>query len=60
MTPPRSTVRPRYGRLAAAGSAVTVVIPATGKPHRQSDNLLAGSEATLDAAQRAELIAMFA
>jgi hypothetical protein len=26
MTPPRSTVRPRYGRLAAAGSAVTVTL----------------------------------
>ena len=26
MTPPRSTVRPRYGRLAAAGSAVAVTL----------------------------------
>jgi hypothetical protein len=35
------------------------VIPATGKPHRQSDNLGAGYGATLDQAQRDELKAMF-
>ena len=34
--------------------------PATGKPDRQTDNLRAGSGDTLDAAQRAELIAKFA
>ncbi|HEX5694012.1 MAG TPA: aldo/keto reductase [Arenimonas sp.] len=47
-------------KFALSHPAVTVVIPATGKPHRQSDNLRAGSGATLDAAQRAELVAMFA
>ncbi|KFL36814.1 aldo/keto reductase [Arenimonas donghaensis] len=47
-------------KFALSHPAVTVVIPATGKPHRQSDNLRAGSAATLDAAQRAELTAMFA
>ena len=40
--------------------AVTVVIPATGKPDRQSDNLKAGSGRDLTAAERAELVAMFA
>lgn len=40
--------------------AVTVVIPATGKPERQSDNLKAGSGRDLTAAERAELVAMFA
>jgi len=40
--------------------AVTVVIPATGKPDRQSDNLKAGSGRDLSAAERAELVAMFA
>ncbi|KAA2285873.1 aldo/keto reductase [Arenimonas fontis] len=39
--------------------AVTVVIPATGKPHRQSDNLLAGHGPLLSEAQRAELVASF-
>lgn len=47
-------------KFALSHPAVTVVIPATGKPDRQSDNLRAGSGPTLDAAQRAELIAMFA
>lgn len=47
-------------KFALSHPAVTVVIPATGKPDRQSDNLRAGSGETLDAAQRAELIAMFA
>lgn len=46
-------------KFALSHPAVTVVIPATGKPHRQSDNLRAGSGADLDAAQRAELVAMF-
>lgn len=47
-------------KFALSHPAVTVVIPATGKPDRQSDNLRAGSGETLDAAQRAELIRMFA
>lgn len=47
-------------KFALSHPAVTVVIPATGKPDRQSDNLRAGSGDTLDAAQRAELIAKFA
>lgn len=40
--------------------AVTVVIPATGKPDRQSDQLKAGLGPDLTPAQRAELAAMFA
>ncbi len=40
--------------------AVTVVIPATGKPDRQSDNLKAGLGRDLSSAERAELVAMFA
>ena len=40
--------------------AVTVVIPATGKPDRQADNLKAGQGRSLTAAERAELVAMFA
>ena len=47
-------------RFALSHPAVTVVIPATGKPERQDDNLRAGRGAPLTAAQRAELIAMFA
>lgn len=39
--------------------AVTVVIPATGKPERQSDNLRAGIGPDLDSAQRQSLIAQF-
>ncbi|HLU13802.1 MAG TPA: aldo/keto reductase, partial [Arenimonas sp.] len=39
--------------------AVTVVIPATGKPHRQRDNLLAGHGPLLSEDQRAELVASF-
>ena len=38
--------------------AVTAVIPATGKPERQSDNLKAGSGPLLTAAQQKELIAL--
>ena len=38
--------------------AVTAVIPATGKPDRQSDNLKAGFGALLTAAQQKELIAL--
>lgn len=40
--------------------AVTVVIPATGKPDRQTDNLKAGHGRNLTAAERAELVAIFA
>ena len=47
-------------RFALSHPAVTVVIPATGKPDRQTDNLRAGSGPALDAAQRAALVAMFA
>ena len=47
-------------RFAISHPAVTVVIPATGKPHRQDDNLRAGHGPALTAAQRAELVAMFA
>ena len=39
--------------------AVTAVIPATGKPDRQSDNLKAGHGPLLTPAQRKELIALF-
>ena len=39
--------------------AVTAVIPATGKPDRQSDNLRAGHGPLLTPAQRKELIALF-
>jgi aryl-alcohol dehydrogenase-like predicted oxidoreductase len=38
--------------------AVTAVIPATGKPDRQSDNLLAGHGPLLTTAQQSELIAL--
>jgi aryl-alcohol dehydrogenase-like predicted oxidoreductase len=38
--------------------AVTAVIPATGKPERQADNLKAGYGPLLTAAQRKELIAL--
>jgi len=38
--------------------AVTAVIPATGKPDRQSDNLKAGSGPLLTAEQQKELIAL--
>jgi aryl-alcohol dehydrogenase-like predicted oxidoreductase len=40
--------------------AVTAVIPATGKPDRQSDNLRAGFGPLLTAAQKKELIALLA
>ena len=40
--------------------AVTVVIPATGKPGRQADNLKGGIGPLLDEDQQAELVAMFA
>ena len=38
--------------------AVTAVIPATGKPDRQSDNLKAGFGPLLTAGQQKELIAL--
>jgi len=43
-------------KFALSHEAVTVVIPATGKPERQSDNLEAGFGPLLTAAQKAELI----
>jgi aryl-alcohol dehydrogenase-like predicted oxidoreductase len=42
-------------KFALSHDAVTVVIPATGKPDRQSDNLKAGFGPLLDAKQKAEL-----
>ena len=47
-------------KFAISHPAVTAVIPATGKPDRQSDNLKAGHGALLDDAQRDELSALFA
>jgi len=47
-------------KFALSHPAVTVVIPATGKPDRQSDNLKAGLGPDLIEAQRDELIGMFA
>lgn len=44
-------------RFALSEPAVTVVIPATGKPHRQADNLKAGTGPNLTGEQRASLIA---
>lgn len=46
-------------RFAISDPAVTVVIPATGKPERQADNLKGGIGPLLSATQQAELIAMF-
>jgi aryl-alcohol dehydrogenase-like predicted oxidoreductase len=43
-------------KFALSHDAVTVVIPATGKPDRQSDNLKAGVGPLLNAKQKAELI----
>jgi aryl-alcohol dehydrogenase-like predicted oxidoreductase len=43
-------------KFALSHPAVTAVIPATGKPDRQSDNLRAGSGPDLDATQRQALI----
>ena len=43
-------------RFALSHPAVTAVIPATGKPDRQSDNLRAGAGAPLTEKQRAALI----
>jgi len=47
-------------KFALSHPAVTVVIPATGKPDRQSDNLKAGLGPDLSETQRDELIGMFA
>jgi aryl-alcohol dehydrogenase-like predicted oxidoreductase len=47
-------------KFALSHPAVTAVIPATGKPDRQRDNLKAGAGPTLDAAQRRALVALFA
>lgn len=47
-------------KFAISHPAVTVVIPATGKPDRQTDNLRAGLGRDLSAAERAELMKMFA
>ena len=47
-------------KFALSHPAVTVVIPATGKPDRQSDNLMAAHGPDLTDAQRADLIRMFA
>jgi aryl-alcohol dehydrogenase-like predicted oxidoreductase len=43
-------------KFALSHEAVTAVIPATGKPERQSDNLKAGFGPLLNAQQKAELI----
>lgn len=47
-------------KFAISHPAVTVVIPATGKPERQADQLKAGSGALLTQAQQDELVKMFA
>lgn len=47
-------------KFALSHEAVTAVIPATGKPERQSDNLKAGIGPLLDAKQKAELIKVLA
>lgn len=47
-------------KFALSHPAVTVVIPATGKPDRQSDNLRAGIGPDLDETQRQSLIAALA
>lgn len=46
-------------RFVLSHPAVTVVIPATGKPHRQADNLRGGMGPLLDQAQQDELVRMF-
>jgi len=47
-------------KFALSHPAVTAVIPATGKPHRQADNLKAGTGPLLSEAQQAELVTLFA
>ena len=46
-------------RFAISDPAVTVVIPATGKPERQADNLKGGVGPLLSASQQAELVTLF-
>ena len=45
-------------KFALSDEAVTAVIPATGKPERQSDNLKAGYGPLLTPKQKSELIAL--
>jgi aryl-alcohol dehydrogenase-like predicted oxidoreductase len=47
-------------KFAISHPAVTAVIPATGKPDRQADNLKAGAGGLLSAEQQSELVKMFA
>jgi len=47
-------------KFAISHPAVTAVIPATGRPDRQADQLRAGSGPLLSEAQQAELVAQFA
>lgn len=47
-------------KFAISHPAVTTVIPATSRPDRQADQLLAGTGALLDRSQQDELIALFA
>ncbi|MES2859032.1 MAG: aldo/keto reductase [Pseudomonadota bacterium] len=47
-------------RFAVSHPAVTVVIPATGKPERQADNLKGGMGPLLSTEQQAELVRLFA
>lgn len=47
-------------RFVVSHPAVTVVIPATGKPDRQADNLKGGMGPLLGAAEQAELVRLFA
>lgn len=47
-------------KFAISHPAVTAVIPATGRPDRQADQLRAGRGPMLSEAQQAELVAMFA
>jgi aryl-alcohol dehydrogenase-like predicted oxidoreductase len=47
-------------RFVLSHPAVTVVIPATGKPERQADNLKGGAGPLLSQAQQDELVKMFA
>lgn len=47
-------------KFAVSHPAVTAVIPATGKPDRQADNLKAGTGALLSQEQQSELVKMIA
>nr|MBO2468786.1 aldo/keto reductase [Xanthomonadaceae bacterium] len=47
-------------KFAISHPAVTAVIPATGKPERQRDQLRAGTGPLLSEAQRRELVRRFA